>query len=402
MDSGGAGQFRGGLGYEKHIRMLKDAHFMSIADRSILACWGVRGGKAGMPFQVVIDPGGPDEREVDALADAEEIKAGQVVRIRTTGGGGWGDPLARDPESVVRDVVWRKVSAEAALRDYGVVLTGSADDGTLGFDAAATVCRARGPGRLEPGRRRVLRPRSGLRLAGRRRGLRRGRPGLTWCASRSSAGTARPAARSARRWPTAASTPVPLGRADWPDLAAAVAGCEAAYVIAPNLHPDEPAYVASALAALASAGVERVVYHSVASPYAPAMPHHVGKAVSEDLVRRSGLGWTILQPGAYLQNLDLTGPLDLPYSPDVRFGFLDLADLGRAAAVVLTEPGHGGATYELATRVATVARAGRRGGCRRCVGSTTRARTPGCSAMFAYYDDHGLPVGHRGSPALVG
>ena len=96
----------------------------------------------------------------------------------------------------------------------------------------------------------------------------------------------------------------PLGRADWPDLASAVAGCEAAYVIAPNLHPDEPAYVASALAALAGAGVERVVYHSVASPYAPAMPHHVGKALSEDLVRRSGLGWTILQPGAYLQNLD--------------------------------------------------------------------------------------------------
>jgi N-methylhydantoinase B len=138
QDSGGAGEFRGGLGYEKHIRMLKDAHFMSIADRSILACWGVRGGKAGMPFQVVIDPGGPDEREVDALADAEEIKAGQVVRIRTTGGGGWGDPLARDPELVVRDVVWRKVSAEAALRDYGVVLTGSPDEGDLGFDAPAT------------------------------------------------------------------------------------------------------------------------------------------------------------------------------------------------------------------------------------------------------------------------
>jgi N-methylhydantoinase B len=86
----------------------------------------------------VIDPGGPDEREVDALADAEVIKAGQVVRIRTTGGGGWGDPLARDPELVVRDVVWRKVSPEAALRDYGVVLTGSLDTGDLGFDADAT------------------------------------------------------------------------------------------------------------------------------------------------------------------------------------------------------------------------------------------------------------------------
>ena len=95
VDSGGAGQFRGGLGYEKHIRMLRDAHFMSIADRSILACWGVKGGKAGRPFQVTIDPGGPGEREVDALADAEPVRAGEVIRIRTTGGGGWGDPLER-------------------------------------------------------------------------------------------------------------------------------------------------------------------------------------------------------------------------------------------------------------------------------------------------------------------
>ena len=138
MDSGGAGQFRGGLGYEKHIRMLKDAHFMSIADRSILACWGVRGGKAGRPFEVVVDPGGPREREVGALADAEPIAAGEVIRIRTTGGGGWGDPLARDPELVVRDVVWRKVSEEAALRDYAVVLTGSLDGGDLAHDAGAT------------------------------------------------------------------------------------------------------------------------------------------------------------------------------------------------------------------------------------------------------------------------
>ena len=192
----------------------------------------------------------------------------------------------------------------------------------------------------------------------------------------------------------------PLGRADWPDLASAVAGCEAAYVIAPNLHPDEPAYVASALAALAGAGVGRVVYHSVASPYAPAMPHHVGKAVSEDLVRRSGLGWTILQPGAYLQNLDLSGPLDLPYSPDVRFGFLDLTDLGRAAAVVLTVPGHGGATYELATRVATVRELADEAGV-----AVRRVDDPGThpwlSAMFAYYDDHGLPVGTHVLDMLV-
>ncbi len=138
VDSGGPGLHRGGLGYDKHIRMLRDAHFMSIADRSILSCWGVRGGRAGRPFRVTIDPGGPREREVDALADAEPVRAGELIRIQTTGGGGWGDPLRRDPALVVRDVRWGKVSAAAARDDYGVVLTGTVGGGDLRFDAGAT------------------------------------------------------------------------------------------------------------------------------------------------------------------------------------------------------------------------------------------------------------------------
>jgi N-methylhydantoinase B len=124
VDSGGAGTFRGGLGYEKLIRMLADGYFMSIADRSILSCWGVNGGRAGRPFQVTIDPGGPGEREVDALADGEFAPAGTLIRIRTTGGGGWGDPLDRDVPMVVRDVEQGKVSRAAAAADYGVVITG--------------------------------------------------------------------------------------------------------------------------------------------------------------------------------------------------------------------------------------------------------------------------------------
>jgi N-methylhydantoinase B len=142
VDSGGPGYHRGGLGYEKHIRMLRDAHFMSIADRSILACWGVRGGKAGGSFQVTIDPGGPAERDVDALADAEPVKAGEVIRIRTTGGGGWGDPLDRPPEAVARDVRWGKVSLAGAERDYGVVFAEVGDDPTPGL-AATEAMRAR-------------------------------------------------------------------------------------------------------------------------------------------------------------------------------------------------------------------------------------------------------------------
>jgi len=135
VDSGGPGRFRGGLGYEKHIRMLRDAHFMSIADRSILSCWGVKGGKAGRPFQVVIDPDGSREREVDALADDEPVRAGEVIRIRTTGGGGWGDPLERPVDEVLSDVRWGKVSLAGARDDYGVVLTGEPEDPRVDGDA---------------------------------------------------------------------------------------------------------------------------------------------------------------------------------------------------------------------------------------------------------------------------
>ncbi|GAB3301572.1 hydantoinase B/oxoprolinase family protein [Epidermidibacterium keratini] len=136
VDSGGPGRHRGGLGYEKHIRMLKDANFMSIADRSILSCWGVKGGKAGRPFRITIDPDGPNERNVDALSDSEPVKAGEVIRIRTTGGGGWGDPLERPTDEVLRDVVWGKVSIDGARDDYGVVVTGSEDE--YAVDDAAT------------------------------------------------------------------------------------------------------------------------------------------------------------------------------------------------------------------------------------------------------------------------
>jgi len=129
IDSGGPGRYRGGLGYDKHIRVLRDCHFMSIADRSMLACWGVRGGLAGRPFQVVIDPGGPNERIVDALADAEPVRAGEVIRIRTTGGGGWGDPLDRPYAEVLRDVAWGKVSVAGAWDDYAVrVVDGAVDE----------------------------------------------------------------------------------------------------------------------------------------------------------------------------------------------------------------------------------------------------------------------------------
>jgi N-methylhydantoinase B len=77
---------------------------------------------------------------VDALADAEPLTAGTVVRIRTTGGGGWGDPLERPVDEVLRDIAWRKVSVHGAREDYGVVVR---EDGTADEDATEALRTAR-------------------------------------------------------------------------------------------------------------------------------------------------------------------------------------------------------------------------------------------------------------------
>src|SRR4249920_743803 len=72
-------------------------------------------------------PGRPERAGADALADAEPVRAGEIIRIRTTGGGGWGDPLDRETERVLADVRDGKVSVDGARDDYGVVVTGSDD-----------------------------------------------------------------------------------------------------------------------------------------------------------------------------------------------------------------------------------------------------------------------------------
>ncbi|MEU7900857.1 hydantoinase B/oxoprolinase family protein [Nonomuraea sp. NPDC049152] len=133
VDSGGPGLFRGGLGYDKHIRMLRDASYMSIADRSILSCWGVNGGLAGRPFTVSVAG-----EEMEGLVDDHPVRAGEIIRIRTTGGGGWGSPYDRDPLTVAADVRDGKVSVKGARENYGVVLS----DGVVD-DRATSDLRAR-------------------------------------------------------------------------------------------------------------------------------------------------------------------------------------------------------------------------------------------------------------------
>jgi N-methylhydantoinase B len=134
-DSGGPGKRRGGLGYEKHYRALVDCRTIVTADRVRLGCYGVNGGKAGLPFCVTIDVNGAP-RDLGGLVDGEPVLAGQIVRVRTTGGGGWGEPLEREPEWVLRDVIDGMVSAAAVGDDYGVVLSGTSSE--LAVDEQAT------------------------------------------------------------------------------------------------------------------------------------------------------------------------------------------------------------------------------------------------------------------------
>ena len=149
-DSGGAGKYRGGLGYEKEIRTLVDGYYLTVTERTAFACTGIKGGKWGAPSSSIKNPGAPEEEAVYFSRDAIPVKAGDIIRLTTPGGGGWGDPLERDIDAVRMDVVRKLVSPERAERDYGVVL----DPGTHAVNQSATaqlrnrLAEERGPVKL--------------------------------------------------------------------------------------------------------------------------------------------------------------------------------------------------------------------------------------------------------------
>lgn len=208
------------------------------------------------------------------------------------------------------------------------------------------------------------------------------------------------------------------------DPVATLAGASAVYLIAPNVYADEPAYVEAVLHAAGRAGIGHAVYHSVAAPYAPDMPHHLGKARAEDVVRRGPLAWTILQPCAYVQNFvpalraDAPG-LRVPYDPDRPFGLVDLADVAEVAARVLDDDSHRGATYELGgPSLVTVRDVASAASQVRHIDVPVERVTPDAwaasdgagldqrerewlRAMFAYYDRHGLPAGSVATRCLL-
>ncbi len=134
-DSGGPGKYRGGCGVIREVRLLADEGTFGLrVENSIFPAWGVAGGMGGGLSRVVLNPDTPDEREIRPFSDDNHWKCGDLVRIYTAGGGGWGDPLERDAAMVLDDVLDGFVSLEAARESYGVVI----DPDALQVDVAAT------------------------------------------------------------------------------------------------------------------------------------------------------------------------------------------------------------------------------------------------------------------------
>ena len=142
-DSGGAGLRRGGFGYDKRIRALQPCRLLSNADRALVNTYGVNGGGPGSTYVISVEDADGGVRELPGMVDNVEVAAGSVVRIRTTGGGGWGDPLMREPELVARDVACGLVSDAAARDDYGVAVLRDGPRVSVDADATRSLCAAR-------------------------------------------------------------------------------------------------------------------------------------------------------------------------------------------------------------------------------------------------------------------
>lgn len=137
-DSGGPGRYRGGCGIVRDVRVLADQATLGIRlDNCKHPAFGVNGGLCGRPGRVIVNPGTPGERRLETMGDGYALRQGDLLRIVTPGGGGWGSPFERPAEEVLADVLDGFVSAESALKDYGVVL----DDNGAHVDEAATAER---------------------------------------------------------------------------------------------------------------------------------------------------------------------------------------------------------------------------------------------------------------------
>jgi N-methylhydantoinase B len=128
MDTGGAGKHRGGNGVEKVFLLLEEGDISIHDDRHLTQPWGILGGRPGACSEkwLVRKDGG--RQPLPSKTDNVRVFAGDRVIFRTAGGGGWGDPLERDPLRTRNDVARKLMSETKAREEYGVVLSGTALD----------------------------------------------------------------------------------------------------------------------------------------------------------------------------------------------------------------------------------------------------------------------------------
>jgi N-methylhydantoinase B len=132
-DSGGAGRYRGGCGIIREYEILAEEAVLAIRIDSVKnPPWGIAGGKQGGTGRAVLNPGTSREQVLPSLSDGHVVRRGDVLRMETGGGGGYGPPFERPAEAVLEDVLGGTVSVRAARQEYGVVI----NDGVI--DATAT------------------------------------------------------------------------------------------------------------------------------------------------------------------------------------------------------------------------------------------------------------------------
>lgn len=142
VDSGGAGQFRGGLAFGRDYQILGDGSRLSLrSSKHEIAPRGTAGGHDGGAGDCRIVSADGSERCISAMQADIPLRRGDRIVFRTPGAGGLGPPMHRAPEAVLEDVLDGYVSRGSAAHDYGVVLASRGQ--TLSVDGEATTARRR-------------------------------------------------------------------------------------------------------------------------------------------------------------------------------------------------------------------------------------------------------------------
>ncbi|RVT85391.1 hydantoinase B/oxoprolinase family protein [Rhodobacteraceae bacterium CCMM004] len=143
-DSGGAGKHRGGNGITIAYELLEKGEISIHDDRWLTYPWGVNGGQPGMRSTKRLVRKDGTEENIPSKCDRIAVEPGDVLHFNTWGGGGWGDPLERDPETVLLDVKRGLVTVNGARR-YGVMIRDGRVDVSATDELRKEIARDRGP-----------------------------------------------------------------------------------------------------------------------------------------------------------------------------------------------------------------------------------------------------------------